>query len=280
MALAESEAIMALREPGVLEAITQLTTPRSESMLRELLAIRAEGIADNALEEIAARWGGRSRRRNRAADQLQPGKGVKAVKVLEKLCAVGWAERGLTLTCQTCRVISFIPLATTAGAPTCPGCSSPGLYDVRAGLNVHYQLNSYIDLASDQGVLPHLLVAAALRNKHPETFLLLGTKVFPNDDKPPEVDIFGVCNGEVLAGEVKTKATDFTDDQIARDTELSHRIGADTHLLAAVDEVPVEVVANAQQACDRLGLKLMILQKADLRPGMAFTTTRANRSQR
>jgi hypothetical protein len=61
MALAESEAIMALREPGVLEAITQLTTPRSESMLRELLAIRAEGIADNALEEIAARWGGRSR---------------------------------------------------------------------------------------------------------------------------------------------------------------------------------------------------------------------------
>jgi len=145
---------------------------------------------------------------------------------------------------------------------------------------VHYQLNSYIDLASDQGVLPHLLVAAALRNKHPETFLLLGTKVFPNDGKPPEVDIFGVCNGEVLAGEVKTKAADFTDDQIARDTELSHRLGADTHLLAAVDEVPVEVVANAQQACDRLGLKLMILQKADLRPGMAFTTTRANRSQR
>ena len=81
------------------------------------------------------------------------------------------------------------------------------------------------------------------------------------------MDIFGVCDGRVLAGEVKTKAIDFTDEQIARDTELSHRLGADTHLLAAVDKVPEQIAAAAQQACNRHGLKLIILQKADLRPG-------------
>ena len=88
------------------------------------------------------------------------------------------------------------------------------------------------------------------------------------------------CDGKVLAGEVKTKAADLTDEQIARDTELSHRLGADTHLLAAVDAVPGQIAADAQQACDRLGLELMILQKTNLRPGTESTTTHANRSQR
>ena len=76
MALAESADITVLLEPGIVEAITQLSTPRSRSMEHDLSAIRADGIADDVVRDLAARWGGRRERRSRPAGKLSLGKGA------------------------------------------------------------------------------------------------------------------------------------------------------------------------------------------------------------
>jgi hypothetical protein len=65
------------------------------------------------------------------------------------------------------------------------------------------------------------------------------------DDRTTGCD--GWDRGQVIAGEVKTKAPGFTDGQIARDAKLSHRLGADTHLPAAVDDVPSDIAASTRR---------------------------------
>jgi hypothetical protein len=77
-------------------------------------------------------------------------------------------------------------------------------------------------------------------------------------------NIFGLWAGEVVAGEIKTKASDFTEEQIERDAKLSSRLGADVHVLAAVEDVPSNIAAKAQRRCDEVYMKLVVLQKPDL----------------
>jgi hypothetical protein len=151
----------------------------------------------------------------------------------------------------------------------CPGCSSPASYETGSALSVYYRLNSHLDLLSDQGVLPHLLTIAALERQGRRSYFLPGIDVwFGADDKDhAEVDIFGVRDGQVLAGEVKTSASEFTLDQITRDIALSSRLEADIHVLAATDVIPKRTVEKAEQECKVAGLGLFVLQRADLLPG-------------
>ncbi len=268
LALQESAEVSVLLEPGVFEVITRLTTPRSQELQRELAELRAESAIDEKIAKLAESWGGRAERRYRSASQINLAKRFNAPGVLERLCEVGWAERGLRILCPKCGLRTFILLTETSSRATCPGCQSPARYDISSTLTIYYRLNSYLDRASDQGVLPHLLVIAELTHQHPRSYFLAGTNLRFESDDEAEVDIFGVRTGEVVAGEVKTKAADFTAEQIARDTELSKRLGATTHLLAAIDDVPDNIATVAKEACHSLALNLIVLQKADLRPGM------------
>jgi hypothetical protein len=86
-----------------------------------------------------------------------------------------------------------------------------------------------------------------------------------NSDKA-EADIFGVRDGKVLSGEVKTRAAEFTAQQVNRDVKLSSRLGADTHILAATDDIPAEVTELALELCTASGLALLVLGKTDLLP--------------
>ena len=125
--------------------------------------------------------------------------------------------------CGGCGLPSFIPFPQTAGSATCPGCTNPAAYETGSALAVYYRLNSHLDMLSDQGVLPHLLTIAALRRHGATAHFLPGIDVwFSQDDSDKaEADIFGVWDGKVLCGEVKTSASEFTPDQIARDVSLS-----------------------------------------------------------
>jgi hypothetical protein len=133
---------------------------------------------------------------------------------------------------------------------------------------VYYRLNSHLDLLSDQGVLPHLLTIAALKRQGSKSHFLPGVDVwFSHDlDDKAEADIFGVRDGHVLCGEVKTSASEFTPDQITRDVNLSTRLEADTHILAATDDIPEEVIEAARHQCKASGLDLIVLGKAALLP--------------
>ena len=268
MAWLDQTDISPLGQPGVFAAIRNLTTPRSKALLRELRDLRRAGAVDEELAEIAAHWGGRAERTCKSAEQMTSMPEGQAVEAPERLCAAGWAERGLRIDCGACGLPSFIPLSQAVGSATCPGCSSPASYETGHALTICYRLNSHLDMLSDQGVLPHLLTIAALQRQGARSHFLPGVDVwFSQDDSDrAEADIFGTRNGQVICGEVKTNASEFTADQIARDVDLSTRLEADTHILAATDNIPENVTETAKKLCTASGLGLIVLSRAELLP--------------
>ncbi|MEY9958902.1 hypothetical protein [Streptacidiphilus sp. MAP5-52] len=266
-ALAERADSSALLEPGVYEAAIALTTPRSKELMKRLQELRADGSPDADLAELAATWGGRSERRYLPADKLPNVRTEDRAAALERLCALGWAERGLESACPSCASRSFVPLSQTSGSPQCPGCGAVSAYQSGgASAAVNYRLDSFTDRASDNGLLPHLLVIAELCRRKPRSHFLPGTDVTFADGSQEEVDIFGIWDGKVLSGEVKTSASEFDDAQLRRDIALSERLGADVHLLASVTPVDKAVRNTARELCEAAGLELEVLDQADLRP--------------
>ncbi|MGR3875617.1 hypothetical protein ACUXZZ_44550 [Streptomyces graminifolii] len=266
-ALTERADSTALLEPGVYEAAIALTTPRSKELMKRLQELRAGGSPDADLAELAATWGGRSERRYLPADKLPNVGAEDRAAALERLCALGWVERGLESTCPSCASRSFVPLNQTSGSPQCPGCGAVSSYQSGgAPTAVHYRLDSFTDRASDNGLLPHLLVIAELRRRKPRSHFLPGTDVTFDDGRHEEVDIFGIWDGKVVSGEVKTSASEFHEAQLRRDVALSQRLGADVHVLASVTPVGQEVRDTARELCEPAALELVVLDRTDLRP--------------
>jgi hypothetical protein len=222
------------------------------------------------VQAFGARWGGRGERTYDGVTGFiaRYGKAfAEPVGAFETLCELGWAERGTESSCPRCSLRSFVPLSTLQGGARCPGCHAAASYTTdETGLAVRYRLNTLIDRASDQGVLPHLLVIAALTGQNQRTSLLGGTLTAFSDGWTPEVDILGIHDRQFVAGEVKSKARDFTQEQLERDISISVRLGVDAHILAAMDAVPTEVIQAAQHLADEAKVKLIVLSRNQLRP--------------
>jgi hypothetical protein len=122
-----------------------------------------------------------------------------------------------------------------------------------------YRLNSQVDRASDQGVLPHIAALAALRRVWPDTHLNLGLDIAWSDGRREEVDLFGYTSAYVLAGEVKTKAADFTEKQLQRDIDLSRRLSANVHVLAAMDVVPSSMSNHVSALCEASEMRSVVI---------------------
>jgi hypothetical protein len=253
--------------PGVYEAAISLTTPRSRQLVRELQALVEQGDLDERAVELAARWGGRTQRRYRNAANLGRPSGQQAATALEHLCAMGWAERGLEVACSNCGMTSFVPITEATADAACPGCGTGQRYSgIATGPTVQYRLNTLVDRAADQGVLPHLLVAAVLKQRDERTLILPGVDVEFAPNQTPELDLIGIHAGKLIAGEVKTNPVEFDDRQIERDLTWSAMVQADVHVMAAVGDVPARAVAKAEAEAKERRLELMILTGSELRP--------------
>ena len=200
---------------------------------------------------------------------------------MERLCAVGWAERGLSVTCGACGLPSFIPFSQAAGRAACPGCSGSAAYETGSSLTVYYRLSSHLDQLSDQGGLPHLLAIPALHHQGKQFHSLPGIDVWFSADESDlaEADIFGIRDGRILSGEVKTSASEFSPAQVSRDVGLSSRLEADTHILAATDEIPLEVAEMAQAAMSGQRADLAGPRKEGPPPVRLTSLSRARRSR-
>lgn len=264
VALDEQGNVSILRQPGVLKLVEGLTTPRSRELLRQLKE-HDSSSRKAELIELATQWGGRAARRYRTTRQLASQAVRDVVDKAEQLASAGWAERGLEVRCDRCGMPSFVPMGQVQDLPMCPACGAPAAYTTEEGaLAVVYRLNALVDRASDQGVLPHLLVVSVLRHRDSRMHLLPGVDVWFADGTRAEVDLFGVHAGHVVAGEVKTSAARVTADQIERDVELSRRLGADIHVLATLEQLPTKKRAFAKKAADTEGLALQVLDASDL----------------
>lgn len=162
-ALAQRADSSVLLDRGVYEAATALTTSRSKELLKRLQELRADGDPD-------ATWGGRSERRCLPAEKLANVRAEDRAAALERLCALGGAERGLESICPSCTSRSFVPLDQTSSSPQCPGCGAVSPYQSGgAPTAVHYRLDSFTDRAGHNGLLPHLLVIAELCRRKPRS---------------------------------------------------------------------------------------------------------------
>lgn len=257
-----------LLRPGVFEVIHALTTPRSKQMRQTLERAKAGGADNAALLVLAAELGGRTLQPHRTASQLvrNPTLPVELVTdVLERLTSLGLAVRGLEIKCTNCGMLGFTELPKVEERASCPGCRSVQRYSVdRSGLKVVYRLNSLVDRASDNGVLGHLLAVGALGGQSPSCWLVPGANIVLPGPKKAELDLFGYLGDEVVAGEVKLSATGFT--RVRRDVELSKLAGADTHVMASVDDLPADTRQRAEYWAKRYRIGLRVLAGETLRP--------------
>jgi hypothetical protein len=261
-----------LRHPALFPAIQQLTTPRTEHFLRQARRqFRGIDNLDELVERLtplAQEWGARSERRMLPAVDLAGGATPATVDALELLCRIGWAERGLRITCTHCRLDSFVPLGDVPprGGATCRGCGTPQHYARgQSEISIFYRLDSLVDLASDQGVLPHLITIAKLHRREPRSWFLPGVDAwFTDRDNPLEVDLFGILAGRVAVGEVKASGSGFTDGQIAHDIEACTRLRAEIYVMSTMDTIAEQAQATASSLCQDAGLDLVVLTAADL----------------
>jgi hypothetical protein len=260
-----------LRQPHVFKVIRQLTTPRTKQFLDEVRRqFKGDDAAIEKLQPLAGEWGGKSERRMLSVSSLRGGATPDNVATLELLCSIGWAERGLRIKCTECRVDTFVPLndVATRSSATCPGCGSQQNYASGASeVSIFYRLNSLVDRASDQGVIPHLLAIAELSRRDPQSWFLPGVNVWFADGSQKEADIFGVHDSKVVVGEVKTSGSEFTDSELTKDVDVCKRLGADSFVMAATDSLADDTRARAKELCDTAGLELIVLNGSDLLPG-------------
>jgi hypothetical protein len=258
----------ALLEPGMYEAAMALATPRKHALLNELDSRSAKGATRAELEQLAERWGGNAQRAFLNALDVNQQCGPQTQAALEQLCAIEWAERGFEVRCSVCTVRSFVALSETASRSRCPACGAQQPYTTRPRNRtpeLFYRLGSLHDRAAGQGVLPHLLVTAALRRSDPSSHLLPGV-LLSIGGVNMEVDVFGVHLGRVIAGEIKTDQSQFTRKQMVKDLQKSRDLGADLHLLAAADDVTDEVRHEVEDLARSEGMDTLVLDRTNLRP--------------
>lgn len=257
-----------VRSPGVYAAAKQLTTKRTQHQIDELQAMEQSGEAFDPSVFAEQHGGGRLERMNLWAGNLSNVAAEFRVPALEQLVAWKWCERGFRLKCSQCLLTSFVPMREVTADAVCPGCGSRQHYDQsRTNLNVYYRLNSLIDRAVDQGVLPHLLAMEALFEHFGGAgYVLPGVNLEFSDGARAEVDLYGVLGAKVLSGEVKTSATEFTIAQVNRDIELAVRLDADVHVMACLEVPPEAVVEQARQLAEGSDIELLDFGPDELQP--------------
>lgn len=263
--LRERSTVELVLEPAVLDVIGHLTTPRSKELLREVTRLRSVGHVDADLAEIAATWGGRTQRRYRAAVDLRGSIGEPASGAAEILADQNWADRGLEIKCGQCSIHSFVPLRDVAAPATCPACHAEGSYERSPDLRIYYRLNGLVDRASDQGVLPHLMAAAALRAHDSNTYVLMGVDVAWPDGTSAEVDLFGVHGGKVVAGEAKSSPNEFDIAQVRRDVAMSMRLQADCHVLVSPRSIPEATIQQTGELSTASGMELVVVEGSSVK---------------
>jgi hypothetical protein len=109
------------------------------------------------------------------------------------------------------------------------------------------------------------MVVGALARRFGHVWLVPGMDMVFSDGSKRETDIFGVCGGRLVSGEVKMSGDSFTDEQVEKDIEVSTRLRTDLHVMAATSPIPEGAKTLAHDRCEERGIELMLLERDALR---------------
>jgi hypothetical protein len=271
--LSLSPLINVLRNPVALTVIEALTRHRFKYELEEARKQLA-GVDDAQLERLVSSLQD-VRQLHRTLEQIAGAIGSTGARVdrptigniIGRLTDAQLVYRGLEVACDVCGVRSFTEL-TAAHAPAgCPGCGSVAGYtaDSNGQPLLYYRLNALLDRASDVGVLPHVVMEAALRQKFGEDDVanLPGVDLTLQGGAKREADCLALIRARVWLGEAKTQSSAFTDAQIERDLTLADAVGADTYLMTCLNGLEPSRIETALQAAVDRGMQLALLRSAD-----------------
>jgi hypothetical protein len=146
------------------------------------------------------------------------------------------------------------PVTQPTDEVTCTGCQYR--FVLPAEEPWYYRLNRLLSQAyARHGLMPvawALEMAAASRFR---VFLppvvLSGTSDASGDS--PEIDILAVVDGDLVVGEVKTKADGFGPADVKRLVETARRLRADRVILVAVEGNSTKLEAAREQIAGQLG---------------------------
>ena len=97
-------------------------------------------------------------------------------------------------------------------------------------------------------------------DEHEHTHFIPGVVIGASGDGPPrETDLYGVCDGIVLAGEAKTSPRSFCVDEVERDVELSAALDADAHVMVAFEKIAEAVTREAKRCSADNSLGLIVI---------------------
>jgi hypothetical protein len=130
-------------------------------------------------------------------------------QLLDRLTALSARQivlRGYHLRCESCGTTSWYPIQNVRESVTCPGCNTNFPLPIRdngSEIRWKYTLNSLVNTAIDQDVLPVLLAIYHLTKDKQACCVVPGLELLRENQVVTDFDFIFVSNSEIFAGECK-----------------------------------------------------------------------------
>jgi hypothetical protein len=255
--------------------LQKLTVPSSKKLAQRLekagiKALDDEGLSRLLLDaEVIEELKAVPKTAQQLADRLQVPRAA-IIAVLHSLSIVGALRRGFHLPCPQCGTPSWHFLGGLEEHLLCPGCRFrfhlPVESPAGSELAWHYSLNSLVNRAMDQDVLPAILALNHIAKAAPMYGPVPGLELRPagKDNVVAEFDFVLVRGSSLLAGECKA-GTELSEKDF-NGAELAATLG----IVEFIFCTPAEFGESARAKIDALRAKMAkkmeirVLQRPDL----------------
>jgi hypothetical protein len=161
------------------------------------------------------------------------------LRVLQGLTDGGVLQQGLRIRCTNCGSRFWREMGTLQQKVKCDGCNTTVPVPVESVWR--YRLNSLIrNGIALHGCVPVISALRCLRERAHESFIYThGVALFKDyyDTNPEaELDLLCISNGKLVCGEVKSSASEFTRDELAKLAGIAADIRADQVAISAFDD--------------------------------------------
>jgi hypothetical protein len=256
------------RRPAIIDVVKVLTPESSRELIKYLK--NSTNLAEREKQELKTlAAANRITMRTLSGIASHPLAGARSrpeiAAALQELVAAGMVVRGLRADCPVCSLQHLYRLDEALPVPHCPGCGAEAGYDVDGNTGepaLYYRVNTLVQTLSLNGGLAPLAATALLTSEGAS--VVPGAEIFRDGTGAGEVDLLGWRGETLFAGEAKMSAGQMAAADHGKDVSKSVLVGADEHLAVCLEPIPAQIRDALQAACDRAGIRLLVLDSPEL----------------